>query len=40
MVFVVVLNTLGELIVKKQDNYDDLPCALPLGKDLIDRVCV
>lgn len=40
MVFLVILNTLGELIVEKQDNYDNLPCALPLGKYLIDRICL
>lgn len=38
MLFLAVLNALGELIVKKQDNYHHLPCALPLGKYLIDRV--
>lgn len=38
MVFLVMLNTLGELIVEKQGNYDNLPYTLPLGKYLIDRI--
>lgn len=38
MVFLVVLSTLGELIMEKQDNYDNVPCVLPLGKYLIDRI--
>lgn len=38
MVFLVVLNALGELIVEKQDNYGNLPCALPLAKCLIYRI--
>lgn len=38
MVFLVVLSTLGKLIMEKQDNYDNVPCVLPLGKYLIDRI--